>query len=198
MLDNLKRPVKGERGKDWRLTQKRGERPEYYKKLWRPNWHMGLDYAWPKAGDKIPVYASHPWTVKVLIDKNGFGNYVVIEADGYSTYYAHLDSVSVKSWDRVLLNQQVWIMGTTGNSTGVHLHFGLKVNGKRTDPTPYIKDWDKPIDRPIDKQPIQETNEDTKYLLQLQEDKIRSGEIGNLDQRMLVIVARIYNKLRNK
>lgn len=40
--------------------------------------------------------------------------------------------------------------------------------------------------------------EDTKYLLQLQDDKIRSGEIGNLDQRMLVIVARIYNKLRNK
>ena len=79
-------------------------------------------------------------------------------------------------------------MGTTGNSTGVHLHFGLKVNGKRTDPTPYIKDW----------KPIQETNEDTKYLLQLQEDKIRNGEIGNLDQRMLVIVARIYNKLRNK
>lgn len=51
--------------------------------------------------------------------------------------------------------------------------------------------------------PLQQTGpqpqlstEDTKYLLQLQEDKIRSGELGNLDQRMLVIVARIYNKLR--
>ena len=186
MLDKLYRPVRGERGKDWRLTQKRGERPEYYKKLWRPNWHMGLDYAWPKAGDKIPVYASHPWITKVLNDKNWFGNYVVIDGNWYSTYYAHLDSVSVKSWDAVLLNQQVWIMGTTGNSSGVHLHFWLKVNGKRTDPTPYI----------TDRKPIQETNEDTKYLLQLQEDKIRSGELGNLDQRMLVIVARIYNKLR--
>lgn len=196
MLGKLYRPVKGERTKDWRLTQKRGERPEYYKKLWRPMGHAGLDYAGAIPWQKIPIYASHPWTAKVLIDKWWFGNYVVIEANGYSTYYAHLDSVSVKSWDRVMLNQQVGIMGTTGNSTGIHLHFGLKVNGKRTDPTPYIKDWDKPIDKPIDKQPIQETNEDTKYLLQLQEDKIRNGEIGNLDQRMLVIVARIYNKLR--
>lgn len=151
--------------------------------------HEWLDYAGAIPWQKIPIYASHPWTAKVLIDKWWFGNYVVIEADGYSTYYAHLDSVRVKSWDRVMLNQQIGIMGTTGNSTGVHLHFGLKVNGKRTDPTPYIRDWDK--------QPTVNT-EDTKYLLQLQEDKIRNGEIGNLDQRMLVIVARIYNKLRNK
>lgn len=52
--------------------------------------------------------------------------------------------------------------------------------------------WEKQVEKPTNI-----STEDTKYLLQLQEDKIRNGELGNLDQRMLVIVARIYNKLRD-
>lgn len=146
MLDKLYRPVRGERSIDRRLTQKRWERPEYYKTIWWP-YHLWLDYAWPKPWDKSKVYASHDWIVSVLSDPKWFGNYVTIDWWEYVTYYAHLSAISVKSWDKVMLNQEIWTMWNTWNSSAVHLHFWLRMKDRSAwykwwvDPTQYITNW---------------------------------------------------------
>lgn len=209
MFDNLKlyRPVKWERSIDWRLTQKRGERPEFYKKIWRP-YHLGLDYA-----DKTPwvlqkIYASHDWIVSVLSDPKWFGNYVTVDWGWYVTYYAHLSGVSVKSWQTVKVNQQIGTSWSTGNSSAVHLHFWLRSKNRwewyqgRLDPTPYIFDWVhttpptpnivKPDTMPINTSTI----EDLKWLI---DDKLFSGDMNNLTpERVLIVLWRVYNKLFTK
>jgi len=54
------------------------------------------------------------------------GNYIIVKHDnGFYSYYLHLNQILVKSGDNVALGQVIGKMGTTGNSTGVHLHFGL-------------------------------------------------------------------------
>lgn len=156
MFDNLKllRPVKWDRTKDWRLTQKRGERPEYYKTIWRP-YHLGLDYADAEPWVMQVVYAAHPWVVSVLSDPEWFGNYVTVDWWWYVTYYAHLSGISVKSWQVVNANDKLWTSWSTGNSTAVHLHFWLRSKNRsegrkwRLDPTPYITNRDSQIIEPL-------------------------------------------------
>lgn len=79
----------------------------------------------------------------------GLGNYVKIEhEDGMETTYAHmtLDSIVVKEGDTVKQGQKIGIMGSSGSSTGCHLHFGIKVNGTYVDPMNYIsKDNFRPV-----------------------------------------------------
>lgn len=148
MLDKLFRPIYWERSKDFRVTQQywANFKVDWKWMYWEiVKWwtkHEGIDYAWPNPWDSIPVYSSHKWVVRALNDKNWFGNYVVIDEVWYSTYYAHLASVSVKSWEFVKANTQLGMMWSSGNSTAVHLHFGLKINWERVDPTPYIINWD--------------------------------------------------------
>lgn len=192
MLDKLFRPVAWERTKDWRLTQKWWANFKVNWKWmywdivkWRP-YHMWLDYAWPKAWQSIPVYASHDWIAKVLSDKNWFGNYVVVEWVGYSTYYAHLDSISVKSWDPIIVNEQIGMMWSSWNSTAVHLHFGLKVNWSRVDPTPYITDRDYT--------PAIVVDPDIQPLI---DDWIFNGNYEPMDyKRLIKIIGKLYNKVK--
>lgn len=69
----------------------------------------------------------------------GYGNYVVIShGDGTSTLYGHLASVSVSSGQSVSAGQVVGVIGSTGFSTGYHLHFEIRVNGVAVDPTKYL------------------------------------------------------------
>lgn len=68
-----------------------------------------------------------------------YGNCVRIEhEDGYSTLYAHLESVSVKLGESVKQGQTIGTMGDTGNAYGIHLHFEVRKNNSRLDPTPYL------------------------------------------------------------
>ena len=68
-----------------------------------------------------------------------YGNYVRIDhGDGYSSLYAHLASISVSMGQSVSQGQSLGIMGTTGTSTGVHLHFEIHQNGSLVDPASYI------------------------------------------------------------
>ena len=68
-----------------------------------------------------------------------YGNCVRIEhEDGYSTLYAHLATVSVKLGDTVKQGQVIGTMGDSGNAYGIHLHFEVRKDNARIDPTPYI------------------------------------------------------------
>ena len=69
----------------------------------------------------------------------GYGNYVVISHDGtYSTLYGHLTSAVVSEGDYVSAGQVIGYAGSTGWSTGAHLHFEVRVNGAQTDPLGYV------------------------------------------------------------
>jgi len=71
----------------------------------------------------------------------GYGNYVIIDhGDGTSSVYAHMykDSVSVKVGDKVNQGQKVGLMGSSGSSTGCHLHFEVRVNNEKVDPLEYV------------------------------------------------------------
>ncbi len=108
--------------------------------------HSGLDIAvggWVNNG-KIPALAIAAGTVSRVGSYWDWGNLVVVDhGGGYVTYYAHLDSISVSLGQRVSQGQQVGKIGSTGQSTGPHLHlvfYGPTKNGNfdRVDPMHYI------------------------------------------------------------
>lgn len=85
--------------------------------------HRGLDMA---ASQGEPIYASKAGTVKVAEFHSSWGNYVVVEHDdGMTTLYAHQSQYIVKPGDQVEQGQIIGYVGSTGNSTGSHLHFEL-------------------------------------------------------------------------
>lgn len=102
-----------------------------YKKL-----HAGLDIA---GGG--PIVAAQSGTVVAATYDSGWGNYVKIDhGNGLQTLYAHMrtGSLRVSPGQHVSQGQQIGIMGTTGSSTGVHLHFEVYKNGSTTNPAPYL------------------------------------------------------------
>jgi len=70
----------------------------------------------------------------------GYGNHVLIDhGNGFTTLYAHLNSIFVKPGETVSRGQQIGTMGSTGNSTGPHLHFEIRYNGAPHNPANYLK-----------------------------------------------------------
>ena len=68
-------------------------------------------------------------------DSNLYGNMVqVTHADGTVTLYAHLSEINVRQGDTVVRGQQIGRVGSTGNSSGPHLHFEVRSNGSKIDP----------------------------------------------------------------
>jgi murein DD-endopeptidase MepM/ murein hydrolase activator NlpD len=102
-------------------------------------YHRGADYASPTGS---PVIAPAPGRV-ILVGRvsQGFrvhGNTVGIDhGQGVSSILIHLNSINVKEGDMVKAGQKVGTVGSTGASTGPHLHWGLYVNGKSVDPIPW-------------------------------------------------------------
>ncbi len=97
-----------------------------------PRVHKGIDLAAP-AGTE--VCAAQAGTVVFAGYDRGYGNSVVVQhPEGYQTRYAHLGSTSVKAGDVVENEQVLGVVGNTGHSAGVHLHFEVIRNGEQIDP----------------------------------------------------------------
>jgi len=102
------------------------------------DYHRGWDIACWLGND---ILASKSCTVVISTYHKSYGNYVVIDhGDGVSTVYAHCSKLLVSVGDKVKQGDVIGKVGTTGNSTGYHLHFEFRLNGKYTDPFNYIKE----------------------------------------------------------
>ncbi|MHB8589410.1 MAG: murein hydrolase activator EnvC family protein [Candidatus Dormibacteraceae bacterium] len=102
-----------------------------------PHFHTGIDLVEPFGS---PVYAADDGVVALVgSSSSGYGNYVVIaHSGGLDTLYGHLSAAVVKVGQIVTQGQPVGLEGSSGNSTGAHLHFELRINQKPVDPTPYL------------------------------------------------------------
>ncbi len=98
--------------------------------------HEGIDLA---VGNGTPVVAAAAGTVIVAGWMGGYGNLVVVDhGGGISTAYAHNTSVTVGVGQQVAQGQLIAYSGNTGNSTGPHVHFEVRVNGGAVDPMGYL------------------------------------------------------------
>ncbi|MEO7570692.1 MAG: M23 family metallopeptidase [Croceibacterium sp.] len=98
--------------------------------------HKGIDLAEPVG---TPVYATADGVVTKAEPFSSYGNYIQIEHGGdLETRFAHLSGFAVVAGDQVHKGQLIGYVGTTGRSTGPHLHYEIRVAGEAVDPTPYM------------------------------------------------------------
>ena len=99
--------------------------------------HSGEDIGAPSG---TPILAADSGIATVIPDNgNGYGNYVIINhGGGRTTLYAHMSGFAVSNGASVTQGQTIGYVGSTGNSTGPHLHFEVRVNGATTDPKSYF------------------------------------------------------------
>ena len=119
-----------------KITGNYGDKRSYYKP---GKFHEGDDIALPM---NSPINAVSSGTViKVANDPKGYGNYVDIDhGNGYVTRYAHANDFNVKVGDKINEGQTIGRVGSTGRSTGAHLHFETIKDGKKVNPR-NIKDY---------------------------------------------------------
>lgn len=102
---------------------------------WRQ--HRGVDYAAPTG---TPVRTVGDGLVSFAGWQNGYGNVIIVQhASGRETLYAHLSRIDVKRGQRIEQGQRIGAVGSTGWSTGPHLHFEFRVNGIHQDPVRIAK-----------------------------------------------------------
>ena len=121
--------------KDAKISSGFGMRPDPINKTTQ-KFHAGIDFV---GTIDSPVEARIPGKVIQASDKgDGYGTRVVVQhADGSKSYYAHLNSATVKEGDPVTNGTVIGLLGSTGKSTGPHLEFGIiGKDGKPIDPTP--------------------------------------------------------------
>lgn len=114
-------------GFGWRRDPKTGGR----------RMHNGADMAGPRG---TPIVAPGDGVVTFAGRQSGFGNLIKIRhAQGFETYFAHLNKIRVKNGQKVSRGDRIGDMGTTGRSTGVHLHYEIRINGNPVNPRTYMK-----------------------------------------------------------
>ena len=98
--------------------------------------HNGLDYGCPEG---TPVRAAHDGVVNTIDEgAGGYGKYVLLNGNSFLTLYGHLSLFTRGQGELVKQGDVIGLSGSTGNSTGPHLHFGLKVLGMAN---PAYKNW---------------------------------------------------------
>lgn len=109
---------------------------------WHPilrkySFHSGTDVGAPSG---TPVVAANTGTVIIAGWNNAYGNYIVINhGGGQTTLYAHLSKINVKKGASVSRGDKIGAVGSTGWSTGPHLHFEISIDGKNVNPMSYFK-----------------------------------------------------------
>lgn len=99
--------------------------------------HAGIDFD-GSTGD--PIIASRNGVVILAEYYGGYGNTVILDhGDGFTSLYAHLSSYNVSEGDTIEAGRTLGAMGSTGLSTGPHLHFEIRQNGAPVDPLPYLQ-----------------------------------------------------------
>ncbi len=144
--DNAPSEIDSDTGKtDWnmvmpasgRLSSRFGNRIDPVTKR-RNSFHKGIDISAP-AG--TPVYAAESG---VVVDagykKSGYGNLIVIKhGNDLATYYGHLSKIEISNGDKVTKGQLIGRVGSTGKSTGPHLHFEIRKGGQALNPEEYVR-----------------------------------------------------------
>jgi len=111
----------------WRIDPLNGHRA----------FHEGLDFP---ASVGMPVYAAADGIVTTAVQTPDYGNLLKIDhGSGLETRYAHNSRLLVKSGDRVMKGQKIALIGSTGRSTGPHLHYEIRLNGNPLDPREYLR-----------------------------------------------------------
>ena len=96
--------------------------------------HLGIDVA-----GGTDIYACADGQVEKVGESDSYGNYVIIRHSGkLESLYAHCEKIYVSEGDTVSAGDVIAKAGKTGNATGVHLHFEIRVNGERVDPLDYV------------------------------------------------------------
>ena len=105
----------------------------------RSAYHAGLDIGTALIKN-IPIYALAPGKVIIAKYYGGYGNAVVIDhGSGFTTLYGHCNSLLVSVGQTVMGGEKIALSGSTGRSTGPHVHFGVAKNGQDLDPEPYYR-----------------------------------------------------------
>lgn len=113
----------------------------YYGNRYHPilgyyRWHSGIDYA---VDSGTPIKAAEDGTVIFAGDNGGYGLTVILDhGGGVSTLYAHCSKLLVRVGQNVEKGQTIALVGSTGLSTGPHLHFEVRVNGSTRDPLEWL------------------------------------------------------------
>ena len=113
---------------------------------WRFNgtdFHTGVDFTGANVNGKSVVAANSgtvSFTKSTYTPGVGYGKYIIVDhGGGYSTLYGHLSSINVSVGDYVRKGANIGNVGSTGWSTGPHLHFEIRINGQHTNPLPYLQ-----------------------------------------------------------
>jgi murein DD-endopeptidase MepM/ murein hydrolase activator NlpD len=106
----------------------------------RPAFHPGLDFAGPIM---TPVYTTAPGVVSFTGVRTGYGNTIEIDhGHGFKTRFAHLAAISVSVGQHVGVHQRIGGIGSTGRSTGPHLHYEVWVDGRPQNPERFVRAGD--------------------------------------------------------
>jgi murein DD-endopeptidase MepM/ murein hydrolase activator NlpD len=98
--------------------------------------HQGIDIGSPQGA---PIVAAKDGTVTSAGSQNGYGNTIVVDhGGGVTTLYAHQSRLSAVVGQRVARGQVIGYVGSTGKSSGPHLHFEIRINGTAVNPLPYL------------------------------------------------------------
>ncbi len=102
-----------------------------------PRLHEGIDFAAPEG---TPIRAARDGVVEFAGVRGGYGNTVVVDhGDGTKSLYAHASVLNVREGQRVRKGAEIAQVGSTGHSTGPHLHFEVRRNGEAVDPTSLLR-----------------------------------------------------------
>lgn len=98
-------------------------------------WHAGIDIT-ASAGTRVDATAAG--VVSFTGEREGYGNLVIVDHGTYQTYYAHLQRIAVAEGQELTRGEKVGTVGSTGTSTGPHLHYEVRVQGQPVNPRRYL------------------------------------------------------------